>query len=161
MTFTWKQASYIKTPAQIAGEVCASLEEQGNLTAKSLLEISRDESAPLHKEFEWDDSVAAEYYREGQARHIINCLVITPDKQEAQTVRAFYNVATTGSEYKSINAIINTPTLYEQLLAQAKRDAEVFRDKYHKLHEVESIINAIDQSLDIKKSRCANADGKE
>ena len=89
MIYQWKSASRIKTNAQTAGEICENLERTVGLTAKNLLEVSRPEDAPLHNEFEWNDSVAAEKYRENQARYIIRMLCVAPEKEDKPPVRAF------------------------------------------------------------------------
>lgn len=41
--------------------------EHGTLTTDLVLETAKDEDHPLHKYFEWDDSVAAQKYRQAQA----------------------------------------------------------------------------------------------
>ena len=55
MVYKWKDAARIKSDAQTAGEICEKLEKNGGLTAKRLVDESRPEDAPLHKEFEWND----------------------------------------------------------------------------------------------------------
>ena len=90
MVYQWKEGARISFPAQIAGRVCAALEEQNALTAQRLVDESRPEDAPLHAAFEWNDTIAAEEWRKHTARHIINSLVI---REEAQApVRAFFNI---------------------------------------------------------------------
>lgn len=43
----------------------------GRLTPRAVVDAARDENHPLHGEFEWDDTVAAEAYRLDQARQLI------------------------------------------------------------------------------------------
>ena len=74
MVYEFKPCSYIKASAQVAGEMCEQLSKTGGLTPKRLVDANRAEDAPLHGEFEWNDTVAAEAYREGQAAHINLCL---------------------------------------------------------------------------------------
>ena len=45
------------------------------LTPRNVVEQSRPDDSPLHGCFEWDDSAAAERYREGQARTIIRAVI--------------------------------------------------------------------------------------
>ena len=59
MVYQWKEGARISFPAQIAGRVCAALEEQNALTAQRLVDESRPEDAPLHAAFEWNDTIAA------------------------------------------------------------------------------------------------------
>lgn len=72
MVYEWKEAAQIKADAQKAGEMLENLEKTVGLTPKNLVEASRDESAPLHNEFEWNDTKAAEKYRETQAGYCYN-----------------------------------------------------------------------------------------
>lgn len=45
------------------------------ITPRALWESARDKSHPLHHEFEWDDSVAADAYRDEQARRLLRLRV--------------------------------------------------------------------------------------
>lgn len=60
MVYEWKEAAQIKADAQKAGEMLEILEKTVGITPKNLVEANRDESAPLHNEFEWNDTKAAE-----------------------------------------------------------------------------------------------------
>ena len=119
MVFQWKQGSHIKADAQQAGILCSRLEAEGRLTAKALLDESRDEDSPLHGEFEWNDGIAAEKYRENQARHIINCLV-TAHESTAPT-RSFFNVEYKTAEYMwTANSPLTTWDLKSNRICSAK-----------------------------------------
>ena len=83
--YRFKMQGMHKVSAELAGQVCQSLSDSPEgLTAKRLVDVSRDESAPLHAEFEWDDSVAGEKYREEQARKIIQHLIIVRSDIETE-----------------------------------------------------------------------------
>ena len=62
--YEFKKGSRINVDANIAGAMCEQLENSIGLTPKNLLDANRDEKAPLHNCFEWDDTEAAERYRE-------------------------------------------------------------------------------------------------
>lgn len=49
----------------------------GKITADEVLEDARNPSSPLHEQFEWDDSVAAELHRKEQARRLIRSVRVT------------------------------------------------------------------------------------
>ena len=51
MVYKKKDGARLKTDAQTVGEICEKLERNGGLTAKRLVDESRPEDAPLHKEF--------------------------------------------------------------------------------------------------------------
>ena len=137
--YSWKGASRIKADAQKAGELCEQLENTVGLTAKNLLNASRNPDDVLHNEFEWDDEIAAENYRESQARHIINSLIIMPseDIEDISTpARAFHCIKEDCTKtYKSLQTIIKRPDLAEQLLQQACKDLESFETKYKSLKD--------------------------
>ena len=137
--YSWKGASRIKANAQKAGELCEQLENTVGLTAKNLLNASRNPDDVLYNEFEWDDEIAAENYRESQARHIINSLIVVPaEKVENDTTatRAFYCLKEDCMKsYKSIQSIIQRPDLTEQLLSQAEKELEAFENKYKSLQD--------------------------
>lgn len=134
MTYQWKSASRIKTNAQTAGEVCEALEKTVGLTAKTLLEASRPEDAPLHDEFEWNDSVAAEKYREDQARYIIRMLCVAPKKKDAPPIRAFFTVSPE-LPYENIQRIVANPEKRTSLLEMAFAEFKAFEAKYNAVTE--------------------------
>lgn len=141
--YRFKDGSRIKADANVAGAMCEALEKDGRLTAKALLDANRPEDAPLHNEFEWDDQIAAEAFREGQARHIINSLVIV--KEDKPPVRAFFNITQTTSHYMDVETILRDRTSTEALLETAKKELTVFQRKYSTLTELTGVFNAIEE----------------
>ena len=142
--FTWAKGSHHKVDAQTAGEVCNSLEAEGRLTAADLVEESRPEEAPLHPEFEWDDSIAAEKYREVQAGGVIRHLVkVSIDVKEALPVRAFFPVTVSEKTYERIEAIISVEDKRQVLLNRALSELKSFEQKYASLTELCSVFDAI------------------
>lgn len=144
MVFEWKPGSRYKVDANIAGTVCEQLEAEGNLSAKSLLDVSRPEDAPLHSVFEWDDAIAAEAYRETQAGGIIRNLVIRVDENpETEPVRGFFKISTTETSYTNVNTILVKPNLRQQLLKKALAEMTAFQKKYSSLCELASVFSAM------------------
>lgn len=145
MVYQWKDGARLNVDAQTAGEVCAELEAKNELTAKNLLEVSRPEQAPLHKAFEWDDETAAENWREQQARHIINSLVVNVDAPHVESVRCFFKVTQTTPNYRSLQAILKEEDSARALLDNALRELETFRAKYFAIKELQGVISEIDK----------------
>ena len=141
MTYKWKDGSRIKADPQKAIEQMQALEQEGNLSAKGLLDANRPEDAPLHNEFEWNDGVAAEKYREQQARHIINSIVMV--QEGAQPVRNFFKVSEGKSNYTSLSVIMERQDTREALLRQARRELAAFEMKYKALEELAGVFNEI------------------
>lgn len=151
MVYEYKVKDLFKTPAQIAGEECERLENTPDgLTPKSLVDASRPKDAPLHNEFEWRDDVAAEMYREQQARHIICNLRIVPvESREESVTRAFVNVRSEQKPgtYHNLPTVMQNDTMREKLFESAKREMARFVQKYETLKEIETVINEMKQFI--------------
>ncbi len=144
MVYKWRPGYQHKVSAQTAGEVCRALEEEGRLNAASLVEESRPEDAPLHAEFEWDDSVAAEEYRKHQARNVIGSIIEVISPEVAPT-RAFFNIVRREANYESVHVIIGDEDKRKALLDKALAELNSFRTKYSTLLELSKVFDAIDQ----------------
>lgn len=141
MVYEWKPKSMIKANANVAGMMCEKLEKTVGLTPETLLEANRDKNAPLHNEFEWDDSIAAEKYRVNQAGHIIRSLCITLGEEEnknAEPIRAFFKLETAES-YESTAIIVKSISKYDELLAQSRKELEAYLKKYSQIAELEPV----------------------
>lgn len=155
--YSFKSASRIKADAQKTGELCEQLESTVGLTAKTLLNASRKPTDLLYSEFEWDNEIAAENYREGQARNILNSLIIMPseDIEDIPTpTRAFHCIKEDCTKtYKSLQTIIKRPDLAEQLLQQACKDLESFETKYKSLKDILSLKHIYNEIEDFNRRK--------
>lgn len=142
--YKWKTASYIKADAEEAGKMCEELSQTIGLTPESLLEANKAEEAPLHNEFEWDDTEAAHKYRLGQARHIIQCLITIPEgaAEETAPVRAFFVTEKT-SKYEHIDVILHNEDKRAIMLRQAIAELNAFKKKYAELAELTALFEQI------------------
>ena len=144
MVYQWKPGSQHSVSAQVAGEMCAELEKDGRLNAQTLVDVNRPEDAPLHSCFEWNDVLAAEEWREHQARNIINSItVVTMPGQEP--VRAYFNIHTKLPNYESVQAIVQQEDKYQLLLEMAKKELSAFTRKYKQLSELSKVFDAINE----------------
>lgn len=151
MTYVWKIGSKHNVKAEVAGKVCADLEEQGLLTAHNLVEVSRAEDAPLHKCFEWDDAKAGQMYRETQARILIRHIEIkTEDDDEDQLPRMpmYVNLKTEERTYEDIRTVIRHEDKRDKLLENAKNEMISFRTKYAVLQKLAKVFEAMDEVLE-------------
>lgn len=153
MAYKWKPGYHARVSAQVAGDVCADLEQNGELSAANLVEVSRPEDAPLHGAFDWNDAIAGENWRKHQARCIIQSIVVVSDADNSTAsdpVRAFFCIQTTEPNYESINAIVKQPDKYADLLRTAIKELQAFSKKYKKLKELSAFCESIDQlTLDL------------
>lgn len=137
--------------AEVAYEVVNNLNMQGKKEAGDLVDASRPVDAPLHPLFEWDDSIAAEKYREKQARDIITHIFLVPEKEEEEAhppVRAFFQIDNHSSDYEPIHIIMRDEDKKTRLLEIAKKELISFKVKYQTLTELAGVMTAIDEVLD-------------
>ena len=149
MQYRWKSGARAPVPAQVAGEVCERLSAEERLTPRELVDESRDEGAPLHKAFEWDDAKAADAYRMSQASYIIRSVELVRE-DVSEPVRAFVSVSVTDDGarcYQSIEPTLREAATREAVLEEARRELDAFKRKYRGLEELAAVIAAIEQAL--------------
>lgn len=72
-------------------EIRSELERLGGaalITPEAVVDAARDQTSPLHDQFEWDDSVAGEAYRLQQARALIKRVTVSVTRADQTVVRA-------------------------------------------------------------------------
>lgn len=144
--YSFKIPGLHKVSAQTAGEVCTALERsEAGLSPATLVEASRPIDAPLHGEFEWDDAVAAEQYRQSQAKGIIRNITVTVKDSTGDKPRAFVNIKGSGANgnYFSFNRVLENAEWKKQMLEAAKLDMRSFIAKYQSLQELSGVIQAM------------------
>lgn len=143
--YSWKDNFRANVNADTVGEVLDTLRKsETGLTAKAFVDISRPEESVTHKMFEWDDSIAAERFREQQARVIIGHITIEYETAK-KPQRAFYYISHEDSQYRSVGEIKESPEKAAALLAMAKRELITFKTKYSILKkELSPVFEAID-----------------
>jgi len=147
MVYRYKTGYFNKVPAQVAGEEIHRLYEEGKSKPKDIVDASRPEDAPLHPAFEWNDSVAAELFRQEQARNLVRQIVTLEqtESEEPVYVRAFFKIDTEESTYEPTIVIMNDAEKRKQLLAIAKKELKQFKAKYSTLVELASVFKEIDK----------------
>ena len=167
----WKPGSYHKVDAQTAYEECQRVESERGLTPANLVDESRAEDAPLHEEFEWDDSIAAERYREVQAAEVIRHIItIRVDDKPVVEHRTFSPVPasmvrksiddeseddverkTEKNVYVNTYVAIQRPETHDVILGRAMSELRAFKRKYSSLEELKNVIYEIDVLFDAKE----------
>lgn len=134
--------------AQVVGEMCEELSNTVGLTPKTLLDANRGEDTPLHDYFEWRDDVAAEKYREEQARYVIRSIIVISEDTKPE-VKAYCPVIVDGKpEFKHVETVIKSVDLTEQMLENAKKELFSFQVKYNALRdyvELSEVFTVIDK----------------
>ena len=147
-----------KNPAEVAGPVCQNLRETVGLTPKNLVDASRDPSAPLHNEFEWNDTIAGEKYRQEQARCIIRHLITERiDTEQARKARdrSFVSTGEQTGAYVPLREALTNTKWRDNLMKAARRDMEVFVAKYHRLEELSGVIRKMKEILSNEDDKIA------
>lgn len=148
----WKIAKFNGANAETVYREITAIGE--TYTPADIVAKARDEKTELHKCFDWNDTSAASKYRLIQAQQImVNLVVISEpakDHPEAEPLkfRAIVNTNERSGAYTTIKATVTNDDAYARLLAQAKHDAEVFKQRYKMLRELDSIMEAIDSFLE-------------
>jgi hypothetical protein len=136
----------------IEKELLRIQKKHGALTPQAVVEESRAKNAVLHHHFNWDDSRAAQAYREWQARQVI--AVVTFQHPQMDTpMRTFQNVVLERPDedgnpqsyhvYLRVKDIMKNPEARAQLLERAHREASEWAVRYKSLVELAEIISAI------------------
>lgn len=126
-----------KANAQVIGDTLAKIGKanDGKLTPKAVLEAARSKTSPLHKHFEWDDSVAAERYRLDQAREIIGIIRVVDAKAGERP--AYISIASDeGTSYRTVQDVASSADLQMAILRQCDRDLEAITRRYRQLMDV-------------------------
>ena len=156
MVYSWKYNQAVS--AEIAGKRFEELEaKHGEITPRIVLDDARDENAPLHPCFEWDDNKAAEAYRLTQAGLMIRALVVTVEKTELPTpTRAFVNVSTMEEKqgrFVSVQTALSKDEMRAAVLTRAVMELTQFRRKYEDLKELADVFAALDKVIKRTKTK--------
>lgn len=150
MVYQWKLDGLYPVEAQRAGEEIERIyHKRGQCDAKDVVDESRPESAALHPCFEWNDPVAAELWREQQARGIINCIVTVSETKSGEPVevRAFPHVSDT---YRPLSVVLESKDMETEMKESAMREFLAFKrklDAYKTLDAVRPVIGEIDRAV--------------
>ena len=126
----------LKTPAPIvAAELEHIFARDGGIQPQAVVDAARPETSPLHPEFEWDDSAAAEAYRCDQARSVIRAVILAPEIEHNETfqpVRAFVTVyhEDTGRMYKPLLAVAADTNERDQVISRLRNELLGIQRRY-------------------------------
>lgn len=139
MIHKWANGSHIRIDPEKAFAEIESLPER---TPANVLEKARDETTELHKHFEWRDDVAAEKYRLGQARCLLQCMVELKE-EKPDDVRRSYEISSERNVYQPRTFFLRNEDEYQVLLNRAKQELYAFKNRYDSIAELEDVFCAI------------------
>jgi hypothetical protein len=121
-------------------------------TPQEIVDIARNPNSVIHNYFQWDDGIAAEEYRKGQAARMERSFVLTKvvddgEKVEKKIYRLVEVDSSRTSVYTPVIFTLRKEDEYADLLRRAKIELEGFVKRYHSLIELQEIIEDIELLL--------------
>ena len=135
-------------PAPVVGaELQRIYREEGSITAASVVDAARAPDAVLHTAFEWQDDLAADRYRESQARALVRAIVLVPEPEKGEVaplIRAFVSLSAPDSPrtrfYKPMLEALSDPVEAEEVKTRLRHELLNLRRRYMDLLEVTEIM---------------------
>lgn len=136
----------------IAAELRKIEAECSIITPALVVERASSARSPLHKYFEWDNTTAAERYREWQARQLIMTVYVVPlDSPDSEPVRAFVNIRSEEEDslvedqgYVWTAGLESKPNYKAQVLAYAAQQLKLWRKKFGGFQQFFGVVKEID-----------------
>lgn len=119
------------------------LAEEDRLTPPQVVEEARPEGSPLHSEFEWDDSIAAEQHRLTQARALIGSYKVRMYDPDVKMRRFTFVRRDDGPRYMKTEDMFDNDFLRRQVLDRMKREADSFMRRYERYSEAAELVGPI------------------
>jgi hypothetical protein len=122
------------------------VEEHGNLEPEMIVAAARPKNSPLHELFEWDNKVAGDKYRIGQARTLIRIVreEIGEDADGAPIyVRAYTAARHAGREesgYLPTRDVLLSPVSEAILLRRLRREVAALNQRYGHLKQFGAVV---------------------
>ena len=129
----------------IRGALSDIYQQNGQLTPSIVVDASRPVDSPLHSQFEWDDSKAAEKYRRTQAAKLIRDIHVVYESDHGPVkVRAYLPTRRTHDDttsvYRDVETVMQSEDSRKILLGEMNRDWKIFHARYESLREFSELI---------------------
>lgn len=118
----------------------------GLLKLSDVVDRASDPANPLHRYFEWDDTVAARKWRLEQARVIVSSLTVYNEALKIK-VRALSSLEVDrmqGGGYRWTMDVMERVDLREELLATALAELNRLASRYKDLQELSAVWGAVE-----------------
>lgn len=127
--------------------------ERGHIKPAYVVEAARPASSPIHSLFTWDNTKAAEKWREEEARSLIRSIRVVRDDVSLRSqpvIRRYISCAAVegegafdGDAYLSADQIANDDDYRDQALQAALQELQVWQTKYEGLKEFFGVYSEI------------------
>lgn len=139
MKFIWKTGTRHPGNAQEIGEELQSISAQhGQVTPEIVVEQARDEDSALHRCFQWDDSIAANEYRKGQARQVIRSIRVINESTGEQSPAFVHVTYDDEKRYVETGVAVKDDDLWSNVIRTAASDLKAMERRLDDLKAVES-----------------------
>jgi len=148
LVYEYKLPGMYPVPAQQAGEELDRIyDKHGTLEAADVVNESRPEDAVLHPCFEWRDPVAAELWRNHQARGIIGCIITVKETKSGGTVptRAFFHVS---DGYTPVDVVLKNPDKHAEAEQSALREMKAFQEKFRIITDLAPVLTPVFDAME-------------
>lgn len=163
LKYEFRKGSRYSVDAEVVGVELERIQrENGVTTPKAVVEAGRPDDAPLHPVFEWRDEVAAESYREWQARKLIkNVTVVRVENGKDVQVPVYVHVPASAPQesegaaaemptqrgYQPVSVVVQRPDMYALALSELTRKFTAAKES------MESLKRAAEQSPETDQER--------
>lgn len=157
----WKKNARVNIDAAVAEKALEAIRRKcggEGLTPAAIVNAARNPTHPLHKEFIWDDKVAAEGQRVERARYLVRSLEITVvktiDKETTTiTVRKYASVGGGGgygkdSTYQQTRDVLSDAEMYREVLLKVWHQLLALKRQYADYKELAYVWEALDAAQD-------------
>lgn len=154
----WRSSYDSAVDVEVAYEIYQEVKSRSSgcflSVAEALVYEAASESCPIHREFEWDDSVAGHEYRVIQAERMIKSFVIDRPKPPRNRVAPQHE--SIQIEHVPPTKVVHAPIIeqsYEEDMRQAMRELMDLRSRFSHVKELRSVFREIDDVCKVTISR--------
>ncbi len=136
--------------AQVAGEELEKLGVyQRPVPPSDVVKAAKPAAAPLHPCFEWNNSEAANLYRENQARDLMRSIAVVVESREKRPENqiAFVSVGTSGPNgqagYIATSVAMGDDDMRERVIGDAVAQLRGWQARYRHIEELAEAVKAV------------------
>jgi len=143
--YFWAPGHQRAIDSQVLGDTIDGIAaKKGVCHPQDLVDAARSRRSPLHSLFEWDDEVAAELFRRGQARQVIRILRPMMDDETRGEAPAFVHVRINGHDgYLHTDRARSQEDVWASVLEDALAQLQGLQKRYKHLSELEGVWAAV------------------
>lgn len=134
-------------PNCLAEELIKIREKHGVLTPTATVNAAKSPKSVLHPYFEWDDTVAAEEFRNHQARRMIRSVYVVIEEKPDWEIPANINIRGNGERgYYPAADVMGSPGMREEALQRVRDSLLRLRRLYSHMEQFAAVWKAIDKT---------------